>query len=271
MKLKDNVVKTPEELDENFISEDVQDLIAEMEGSDPENDSAPKKEELVPSKFFDGGLSPVLDNYIPEGLVLTDQERKSVVQGMRRLSTGLRSSMPITCYGEKCPFKTQCPLHQINKAPTGKPCPIESMLIDLYTKRYIDEFDVESDYMSEVTTMTMLAATHVMEMRAFILLGKDDTDQSPEGLVKNVVGFNNDEEPIIQLQEHPAFAIIERAWRWRKNLLESLVGTRKEKYKRDSIMGTVNANSVASAAADMRSTIEKLTVIDITERSDEES
>ena len=32
------------------------------------------------------------------------------------------------------------------------------MLMDTYTKRYIDEFEVPSGLMSEVTTMTMLAA-----------------------------------------------------------------------------------------------------------------
>ena len=69
----------------------------------------------------------------------------------------------------------------------------------------------------------------------------------------------------MQLQEHPAFNIIERAWRWRKNLLESLVGTRKEKYKRDAVSGNISPNSVSSAAADMRSTIEKLSIIDISE------
>lgn len=137
------------------------------------------------------------------------------------------------------------------------------MLLDLYTKRYIDEFEVDPDYISEVTTMNMLAATHVMEMRAFILLGKDEAE-NPDGLIKNVVGFNNDEEPIVQLQEHPAFAIIDRAWRWRKNLLESLVGTRKEKYKRDAVSGGISTSSISSAAADMRSTIEKLTIVDIT-------
>lgn len=143
-------------------------------------------------------------------------------------------------------------------------CPIEASLIDLYTKRYIDEFEVDTNYMSELTVMNMLAATHVMEMRAFIILGKDD-DESPTGLIRNVVGFNNEEEPIVQLQEHPAFNIIERAWRWRKNLLESLLGTRKEKLKRDAIMGEKGPQSVSTAAADLKSTISKLTIVDISD------
>jgi chromatin segregation and condensation protein Rec8/ScpA/Scc1 (kleisin family) len=140
------------------------------------------------------------------------------------------------------------------------------MLLDLYTKRYIDEFDVTSDLMSEVTTMTMLAATHVLEMRAFMLLGRENEEDEgePTGLIRNVVGYDDDEKPIVQLQEHPAYNQLERAWRWRKNLLESLVGTRKEKYKRDAAMQDRQGDSVSQSAANLKSTIDKLTTIDIT-------
>lgn len=158
-----------------------------------------------------------------------------------------------------------CPLAKINKLPTGKDCPIEAMLMDTYTKRYIDEFQVPYDLMSEVTTMTMLAATHIMEMRAFIILGKDDESGSPTGFIKNVVGFNNEDEPIIQLQEHPAYNQIERAWRWRKNLLESLVGTRKEKYKQMAAMNERTTASPSTAAADLKAKIDKMSVVDISE------
>jgi hypothetical protein len=266
MKVKKQAMKSVEELDSNFTRSTIDQLLDGLpEEEEALHNLAPQGEGLVPSKFYDGGLTPIIDNYLPAGFTLTEQEKKNVTQGVKRLSSGLRASMPITCYGDKCPFKLQCPLHQqLGRVPEGKPCPIEGMLLDQYTKRYIDEFDVKSDAMSEVTTMTMLASTHVMEMRAFILLGKDE-NENPDGLIKNVVGFNSDEEPIIQLQEHPAFNIIERAWRWRKNLLESLVGTRKEKYKRDAVMGTVGPASVSTAASDMRSTIEKLTIIDISD------
>jgi hypothetical protein len=263
MKFKKDALEKPENLEKKFSTKTIDQLISEIEDTDTEQKPPQETEGLVPSRYFDGGLSPLLDHYLPEGLTLTPEEKRVVLSGMKRVSSGLRSSMPITCYGDKCPFKLQCPLHQIGKAPVGKSCPIESMLLDLYTKRYIDEFEVDPEYLSEVTTMNMLAATHVMEMRAFILLGKDEAE-NPDGLIKNVVGFNNDEEPIVQLQEHPAFAIIDRAWRWRKNLLESLVGTRKEKYKRDAVSGGISASSISSAAADMRSTIEKLTIVDIT-------
>lgn len=136
-------------------------------------------------------------------------------------------------------------------------CPVEALNMDFLTKRYIDEFNVLSSSMSEIITMQMLAATHIMEERAWKTLANSD-DERPDGLIKNVVGFNNDDEPIIQLQEHPAHNQIERAWRWRRNLLESLVGTRKEKYKRDATLKQKEGvDSPASFLADMKSKIEK--------------
>ena len=220
-------------------------------------------EGLVDHEYYSGGLEPVIEKYVPEGLNLTSEELIALKNGMRRLSTGLRSSIPINCYGEKCPFRAECPLSKMDKMPVGKACPIESMLMDVYTKRYIDEFEVTPDLMSEVTTMTMLAATHIMEMRAFIILGKDDDEENPTGFIKNVVGFNNDDEPIQSLAEHPAYNQIERAWRWRRNLLESLVGTRKEKYKQMAAMKERSTESSSTAAADLKAKIDKMSIIDI--------
>jgi len=251
MDIKSDQYKSKKDIDSNI--ESVENALA-----------IPDYDGLVEHKYYSGGLEPIVENYIPAGLELTSEEIISLKNGMRRLSTGLRASIPINCYGEKCPFKNECPFFKMQKMPVGKPCPVEAMLMDSYTKRYLDEFEVESESMSEVTTMTMLAATHIMEMRAFITLGKDDGD-SPDGFIINVVGFNNDDEPIQQIQEHPAFNMIERAWRWRRNLLESLVGTRKEKYKQMAALKERNTSSPSTAAADLKAKIDKMSIIDISE------
>lgn len=247
MKIKKDQYKSIEEIESNVV------------------EYVPDYKGLVDHRFYSGGLEPLVENYLPEGLELSEQELVSLRNGMRRLSTGLRSSIPINCYGDKCPFKLQCPLHKMDKAPVGKHCPIEEMLMDVYTKRYLEEFEVSSESISEVTTMTMLAATHIMEMRAFITLGKDDNGENPDGFIKNVVGFNSDDEPIEQVMEHPAYNMIERAWRWRKNLLESLVGTRKEKYKQAAAMGERQDISPSTAAADLKAKIDKMSILDISE------
>jgi hypothetical protein len=218
---------------------------------------------LVDDKYFRGALFPMIANYLPAEMELTEEDKVMIVKGVQRKLTGLTASMPVKCYGEKCPFNASCPLYQIGKAPVGEACPIEAMVLDLYTKRYLDEFDVESDNFSEVTTMTMLAATHIMEMRGFMAIGKDEETNSPSGIIKNVVGYTADEDPITQYQEHPGYAIIERAWKWRVKLLESLGATRKDKQGVDT--GFKGEFTVSGSAASIKSKIEKFTIVDISE------
>jgi hypothetical protein len=222
---------------------------------------------LVGEEFYRGKLFPMIQNYLPEEMQLTPEEQTQIVKGVQRKLTGLTASMPIKCYGDKCPFAHECPLHKIGKAPIGLACPVESMVIDLYTKRYIDEFEVEADNFSEVVTMTQLAATHIMEMRGFMAIGKDEDGQSPDGIIKNVVGYTADEDPITQYQEHPGYLIIERAWRWRSKLLESLGATRKDKLKFNNGDEDTLVRSLSEANASLRSKIDKLTTIDVTPRN----
>jgi hypothetical protein len=217
---------------------------------------------LVDSKFFTGGLFPLLQNYLPVEMELTEEEKKTVVRGVQKKLTGLTASVPVKCYGDRCPFRESCPLFQIGKAPVGEACPIESMVLDLYTKRYLDEFEVSVDNFSEVTTMTMLAATHIMEMRGFMAIGKDEDGNSPDGIIKNVVGYTADEDPITQYQEHPGYAIIERAWKWRTKLFESLGAMRKDKVETKDLRGEF---TVSGSAASIKSKIEKYTIVDISQ------
>lgn len=256
--------KSKEEIDKLIVKTE-----AAMEAVEPQDFSSAlsvlkdNSSNLVEDKYFRGTLFPMIQNYLPKEMELSEAEKVTVVKGVQRRLNGLTAGIPVKCYGDRCPFKQSCPLHQIGKAPEGEPCPIEAMVLDLYTKRYLDEFEVEADNFSEVTTMTMLAATHIMEMRAFQAIGKDETGQSPDGIIKNVVGYTADEDPITQYQEHPGYAIIERAWKWRTKLLESLGATRKDKLANgDSLRSEF---SVGGSAASIKSKIERYTVVDITE------
>jgi len=220
-------------------------------------------DEVLSSSYMTGGLTPVLSKYLPENMILSEEETLEVEKGMDKLYTGLRATMPMNCKGDVCVFKKNCPLWKIGKAPVSNPCSIEAMLLDLHTKRYIDEFNVSPDLLSEVTAMTMLASTHVLEMRAFMLLGMDLDGimaDGPTGTMQNMTGMTKMGDPIYRTEEHPAFSQLERAWNWRKNILESLAGTRKEKYKKQAMLKEIGDISASLASANLKSAIEKLTV-----------
>jgi len=220
------------------------------------------RRDLVNERYFEGDLDIDVTNYLPASLELNTEELHYVKKSMRHMRTGVGRTVPVKCSGNKCPFKDQCPFFKIGRLPENEPCPVESLLMDLYTKRYLDEFDVRAEDMSEITMMQMLAATHIIEMRAFAVLGSGEHG-SPDGLVKNVMGFTQDDKPIMQLMEHPAYNQLERAWRWRKSILESMVGTRKERYKKDAALKEKSGVSLSMTAADLKSKIDKLSVIDI--------
>ncbi len=259
-KMKSESFKSKEEIDS---------LITEIEEDDAPSDgkdlipvSPSSNGPLVSNDYYTGKLFPMIEHYLPSDMVLNDEEKVILTKGIQRKLTGLAANMPITCYGDRCPFKSSCPLFQMNKAPENQNCPMEAMILDLYTKRYLDEFDVEAEDFSEVTTMTMLAATHIMEMRGVMAIGRDDENGSPDGIIKNVVGFTPDEDPITQYQEHPGYAIIERAWRWRTKLLESLGATRRERSKLGLNLDS-DAKSLSEAAAGIRAKLDKITAIDM--------
>ena len=261
-KKKEDIEKMIQKIDaENLPTEDVhsdskpfQDAIAMLD----ENGGG-----LVSDDYHRGQLFPMIQNYLPQDMQLTKEEQVTIVKGVQKKLTGLTASVPITCYGDRCPFSSSCPLFKIGKAPSGQTCPIEAMVMDLYSKRYLDEFEVEAENFSEVTTMTMLAATHIMEMRGFMAIGRDEQGNSPDGIIKNVVGYTADEEPITQYQEHPGYAIIERAWKWRTKLLESLGATRQIKQKSGLAEDVNLVRSLAESNSALRSKIEKMTTIDI--------
>lgn len=267
-----NDYKSKDEVDKLIMDTETQMILSENGEESNDFSSAlsvldEQSNSLIDDKYFRGSLFPMIQDYLPESMDLTEAEKVTVVKGVKRKLTGLTASMPIKCYGDRCPFKESCPLHQIGKAPVGDPCPMEAMVLDLYTKRYLDEFEVEHENFSEVTTMTMLAATHIMEWRGFMAIGKDEDGQSPDGIIKNVVGYTADEDPITQHQEHPGYAIIERAWRWRTKLLESLGATRKDKLKNgDNLQDEF---TTSGSAASLKSKIEKFTIVDISEDKDE--
>lgn len=224
--------------------------------------TTPQGNALVPSEFFHGPYSPNLDYYLQEsGLVLTEEEKKVLAAGVKQKTRGLSAAIPLKCSGPRCPFKDQCPLFKIGKAPIGLACTVESMLMDLYTKRYLDEFSVATGSFSEVTVMTQLAATHVMEMRAWKVLAEEN---NATGIIENVVGFNEDGDSITQYQEHPAYNILERAWRWRDRLLTSLVGTRREQYKKESALKQkAGDDSLSKRAAELKFQIESMGRVDL--------
>ena len=72
-----------------------------------------------------------------------------------------------------------------------------------------------------------------------------------------VVGVNADGNPIYNEDIHKAFELKERVKRRKQLILESLVGTRKEKYKRDAALKKRTVDDPSTQASTLKKKLDE--------------
>ena len=189
-------------------------------------------------------------------LTMTAAEAETVTRSLRHLSTGLNAIVPIFCGGEeKCPFKSICPFIKIGKPPVLRPCYVEKQLITTWTVAYMEEFNVEPSNLSEMSLIMELAELDIYDWRATFQLHKGS---GPTMLQDQMVAVDENGTPIFNKVIHQAWEVKERIKRRKMQVLESLVGTRREKYKRDAALKRTNNEDPSNEYANLRSRLEKV-------------
>lgn len=184
-------------------------------------------------------------------IMLTKEEAVKVHRRLLGVKWGgAAAKIPLMCGGANvCPFSVHCPLVAIEKAPVGRYCPIETELISWWVARYMEEFDVDMANQSEVSLITELAELDIMDYRCSLLLSQADNADLTQEIV---VGVDAEGRPISNDEIHKAFEIKERVKKRKQAILESLVGTRKEKYKRDAALKKRSQADPSTIAADLK-------------------
>jgi hypothetical protein len=72
-----------------------------------------------------------------------------------------------------------------------------------------------------------------------------------------VVGFDPKGKPIVNKDVHKAWELKERVKKRKQRILESLVGTRKEKYKRDAVLKRCSEKDSSTQVAELKGKLEK--------------
>ncbi|MGB7066150.1 MAG: hypothetical protein WBF55_13475 [Syntrophobacteria bacterium] len=72
-----------------------------------------------------------------------------------------------------------------------------------------------------------------------------------------VVGVDSEGKPIVNKEVHKAWELKERVKKRKQKILESLVGTRKEKYKRDAALKKHSAKNPSTQAIELKGKLEK--------------
>lgn len=165
------------------------------------------------------------DLFLPESY--TDEEKDKVAELVRpqRTKTSMFSSIPMTCESYKCIFADTCPLMKENLAPKGSPCPIEMSIVSQFTSDYMFQLDVNPENLVEVSMIRDLVDQEVQYMRKTKLLAKEHFIQ------ENVIGVDQDGQPILKKELHLAVELEDKLHKRRKDLRNQLLATREAKAK----------------------------------------
>lgn len=165
------------------------------------------------------------DLFFPESWSSEDKEKAAELVRPQRTKTSMFSSIPMNCEGSKCTFANTCPLLKENLAPVGNPCPIEMSIVAEFTAEYMDQLDVQPDNLVEVSMIRDLVDQEVQYIRKTKLLAKEDFIQ------ENVIGVDQDGQPIMKKELHLAVDLEDKLHKRRKDLRNQLLATREAKAK----------------------------------------
>lgn len=174
---------------------------------------------------------------------------------------GAAAKTPLMCGGEEiCPFAEDCPFVELErksgekKVPVGRKCPIEKELIAFWVARYIQTFEVDTENQAEVSLVVELAELDIFDYRCSLILSRETNAEMTQEVV---VGVDPEGRPISNEEIHKAFEIKERVKKRKQQILESLVGTRKEQYKRDAALKKRTEDDPSTVAADLKKKIDE--------------
>lgn len=199
---------------------------------------------------FMAKLAPQYDRY-PD-LQLSEEELLRVKNTMLSFTAGVNAAVPLTCTANSCAFKNTCPFFQINKAPLGRPCLVESQLIEYWTAEYLNEFNVDPNKLTEMHMVSELAELNIYEMR----ITKYIAENHQTLLQEVVTGIDTAGNIITNLDISKSFDLKERIKKQRMKVLEALMATRKENIK--IAVQVASTNTTANKIADLKQQLEKL-------------
>lgn len=165
------------------------------------------------------------DLFFPE--TWTDEDKEKAIDLVRPQKTrnSMFSSIPMNCEAEKCIFASTCPLLKENLAPKNNPCPIEMSMVSQFTAEYLDQLDVNPNNLVEVSMVRDLVDQEIQYMRKTKLLAKEHFIQ------ENVIGVDQDGQPILKKELHLAVELEDKLHKRRKDLRNQLLATREAKAK----------------------------------------
>jgi len=190
------------------------------------------------------------------GITLTPEQALAFKNSVVRMSHGVGAAIPLQCSGANC-FNKYCVFHTIGTYPLSKPCLFETRVLQYLTKSYIEDIGVDPNSPTEMVLINKLVELDIIDFRANLGLSGVVDDEAGQLLKTNVV--ENEQGVISETTVlHPLLEAKEKADRTRLKILEALVGTRREKYKKAAALKTKDENDSSNMLADMKAEFEEM-------------
>lgn len=224
-------------------------------------DNRVARELITKSPTKSGALDLLLDQLqaSPDDytdLEFTDRDLEIIRKRMTHLSTGATAAIPLICGGGTiCPFSQGCPFVQIGKPPLGRQCLVEVSLLNEWRRKYILEYDIDPDSMTELAFVNELAECELLLYRINKNLAKVEHGQL---VIENAVGMDRDGNTITRIEVSSLFDAKERITKRRANTIKLMVGDRQEKYKREAALRIREDKDPSSSAAELKRELTKL-------------
>jgi hypothetical protein len=188
-------------------------------------------------------------------LVFTPEETTRVRKHLSHLSTGSTAAVPIYCAGNNCPFKHACPLLAIGKVVLHQPCLVETELLTHWRKKYIIEYDIDVDSMTEVSMANELAEIELLLWRVNTNLSKPEY---AELVQEDVVAIDREGNVLTKKNVSALMDVREKLTIRKSRLIKLMVGDRQEKYKREAALKIREEEDPSTSAADLRRSLQRL-------------
>jgi hypothetical protein len=215
-----------------------------------------KDGKISKSTFFEF-LNLPLGDYANVEKAMTPEQALKFRNQVFRMKIGTSAAIPMLCAGpEKCPIGKKCPLNPVGDYPITEPCIVEVGLLQGWLTNYIEEFGVDPDSISQMVLVNRLVELDLLDYRANMGLSGINDREAPTLLKTTVI--ETDTTTTEQVNLHPLLEAKTKFHNERLKLLEALVATPRERYKKAQALGQSQDTDAAKHMTDLANLVKEM-------------
>ncbi len=120
-----------------------------------------------------------------------------------------------------------CPFYKEDNAPVGESCPVEVMIAEYWTKKYMEDLNIDPNSITEIHSVSRLVEIAILENR----LTQYMSIHQPDLMMDVITAVDEEGNEITNKASSISFEQRERLDKSRLKILESFAATREKKLK----------------------------------------